>query len=271
MRSNNILWIAAALLMAGAATAGTPIPVAGTVGDVPFPSRDSAWLKKGDFVNVENLRQMKRDIDKDQVRLLLGNPHFKEGFVGVDEWNYLFNFRTGVDEEYITCQYQVRYRKESGYAVDSMHWDGPACKDLLNKPETAPVAAAPQQTHYDFSSEALFRFARWAKNDILPGGRESLEAVATQLKKAEPSRVRVVGHTDQLGNEQANEALSERRAETVKRYLADKGVPGDIVTEGRGERDPVKPLEQCQGQSHEALVACLVPNRRVELIVEGMR
>lgn len=253
-----------------AAFAAAPLQVAGSVGDVPFPNRDRSYLPQGDFVNIDNLRQMKPGLSKDQVRLLLGHPHFKEGLFGVDEWNYIFNFRTGIGEEYITCQYQVRYEKRDGrYMSKSLHWDGPACLDLANRPE--PVAAAPAakpaETHVNLSADALFPFARSGRSDILPPGREQLGALAENIRDKDVSSVKVIGHTDPIGSDADNLALSRRRAESVRGYLIDHGVPASKTNaEGRGESEQVK---QCGNLPRRELIACLAPNRRVEIVVTG--
>jgi outer membrane protein OmpA-like peptidoglycan-associated protein len=58
----------------------------------------------------------------------------------------------------------------------------------------------------------------------------------------------VAGHTDAVGGEEYNQGLSERRADTIKRYLTEKyGINGaDLVTVGYGEtkpKDPNAPLD----------------------------
>lgn len=266
--------VALAAAMSCTAFAASPVAkVQGTVGDVPFPDKERSYLTKGDFVNVENLRQVRSGLSKDQVRLLLGNPHFREGLFGVSEWNYIFNFHTGNGDEYITCQYQVRYAKRNeGYRAESMHWNGPACMELANRePEPVEVAATPLLPRYNLAADALFRFDHSGANDILPGGLEKLNEVSESLKQANPAptKVKVIGHADRLGSSTHNDDLSKRRAETVKEYLIANGVNTPIEAEGRGDRQQVK---QCRdGASREVLIACLVPNRRVELIVEGLR
>ncbi len=54
----------------------------GAVDGTPdFPARDSAWLKEGAFVDVDNLRQMAPGLTKAQAYALLQAPHFGEAFV----------------------------------------------------------------------------------------------------------------------------------------------------------------------------------------------
>ena len=60
--------------------------------------------------------------------------------------------------------------------------------------------------------------------------------------------------------------LSEKRAKTVLDYLVQAGVPaGKIISSGRGSAQPVV---DCKDAVRSALVACLAPNRRVEILVE---
>lgn len=81
--------------------------------------------------------------------------------------------------------------------------------------------------------------------------------------------MRVVGHTDRLGTEPYNAALSQRRADTVRELLVREGLDGTKVTAvGRGEKEPV--TKDCQGvKANPALVQCLQPDRRVEIEVVG--
>jgi len=260
-----------AVMWAAPALAAPRIPVAGNVGDVPFPDRSRSYLSEGDFVNIENLRQMRPGLDKDQIRILLGNPHFKEGIVGVREWNYIFNFRTGSGDEYITCQYQVRFEKENGrYIARSLHWDGPACMDLLNaQPQeaAAPAAEPVAGRRYELSADVLFAFAKWQLGDITPPGRDQLDALAGELAQAKVSSLKVTGHTDPIGSDADNQLLSERRARTVLDYLLARGVKADRTgVEGRGEREQVK---ACGNLPRAELIRCLAPNRRVEILVNA--
>lgn len=81
--------------------------------------------------------------------------------------------------------------------------------------------------------------------------------------------VNVNGHTDRLGSPQYNQKLSERRAEAVKAYLVSKGMDASkIETYGYGKTMPVKSCPDTKDR--KALNACLEPNRRVEVELQGM-
>lgn len=260
---------AAALHASDVVLPGARVPVQGVVGGTEFPDMARAWLRGGDFVNVDNLRQVGRGMSKNQIRALLGNPHFSEGIAGVSRWNYVFNFRTGVDS-HVTCQYQLNYARESGrYLVDSIHWDGPACLDVLNAaPE--PVAAPAPVTH-TLSADALFAFDRSGVSDILPDGRREVAELAAGLKDTDGLDITVVGHADRLGNAAYNQSLSEKRADTVRQLLVEDGIPAASVTAyGRGSTQPV--TTDCDsGLVRTQLIECLRPDRRVEIKVSGQR
>ena len=230
--------------------------------DIKWPDADDAWLKKGTFVDVEQLRRMGPEMNKDQVRELISYPHFDEGFFRPRHWNYLFNFRTGKGYEYVTCQYQVVFDKNQ--TVESMHWREPDCaKYLDNKPVVI-------QTHpITISTDGLFTFARSGFNDLQPAGRENLENLAGQIKNGFSNirSVDIIGYTDRIGDPASNSSLSLARANTVKQYLVSQGIDSRVIrTQGMGAS---KPVAFCPGSATPAVIACLMPNRRIEVSVNG--
>ena len=93
----------------------------------------------------------------------------------------------------------------------------------------------------------------------------SLDKLANVLVKYDRTVVHVVGHTDSTGSEAYNQSLSERRAQSVARYLEMRDVPyRRLRSEGRGELEP---------RATNATEAGRQLNRRVEIfikpIVEG--
>ena len=84
-----------------------------------------------------------------------------------------------------------------------------------------------------------------------------LDSVGLVLKEYEKTIVEVAGHTDSTGSTEYNQALSERRAQTVAQYLSGKGVIDQrIITIGAGEARPVATNDTSEGRQL---------NRRVEL------
>jgi len=96
---------------------------------------------------------------------------------------------------------------------------------------------------------------------LKPGAREKLARVAGILLTYPDLRLEVDGHTDSVGDDNYNQTLSERRAESVRAYLVQQGIsPSAIVALGYGESQPV---------ASNTLAAGRQQNRRVELIVAG--
>lgn len=267
--------VASVLLLAGCA-APTPSP-SGTVPPaldanhrVDFPDMDKAWLKGGTFVDIEQLRRIAPGMTKNQVRELISYPHFSEGLFGPREWNYIFNFRTGKGTEFITCQYMVHFDKD--VRAQDFHWKGPNCEALVNPapviaaPTPAPVPAPPRKL--SFAADGLFRFDGGQPSDLLPEGQSKIQRLASELRQSGAQRVSItiVGHTDRLGSEAYNDALSLARANTVRDLLVKEGIaPASIRASGAGERQPVV---TCVGTvATQELVRCLQPNRRVDIDV----
>ncbi|MGJ7494596.1 OmpA family protein [Variovorax sp. RT4R15] len=248
--------------------------------DEDFPKLSTAKWEQGAFPSLEALRAMRTGMGKDQVRELLSWPHFSEGLGGVREWNYIFHFRTGKGPEYVTCQYMVRFNKD--VLTSGMYWKGQGCAMLVDPPQVKPVPAAvvaPSVTpppapvqKVTLGADGLFRFDGGAVGDLLPEGRTKIEHLATDIKRnfTQLHGIVVAGHTDRLGSESYNAALSLARANSVRDLLAQQSIDRKLIrTEGMGERQPVA---QCPGTAKTpALVSCLQPNRRVEIEVVGAR
>ena len=134
-------------------------------------------------------------------------------------------------------------------------------------PASAPrPAPAPQLQKITLDSKALFDFD---KAVLKPEGQAAIDSMVVaklaQMQKLEV--VLVTGHTDRIGSEAYNQKLSERRADAVRDYLVSKGVDkAKIEAIGLGEKQP---LVQCEQKNLKDLIACLQPNRRVEVQAKG--
>ncbi|MDN5782650.1 MAG: OmpA family protein [Luteimonas sp.] len=139
-----------------------------------------------------------------------------------------------------------------------------ACKTQAPAPEPAPPPPVVQDQK--LSADGLFAFGKSSLDDLSDEGRAQLDGFAADLIGGAPYEiVHVIGHSDRIGNAKANLDLSNRRAESVRDYLVQKGVPAERITAvGRGS---VEPVVECEDQARDALIACLAPNRRVEIRV----
>ncbi|MFO7581424.1 OmpA family protein [Guyparkeria sp.] len=227
--------------------------------DDDFPSLDSNWYDGGKFVNPESVLRVRNGQTKDQVRQLLGNPHFAEGFFRVREWNYVFNFYTGEGDDYCTCQYKVLY--DENMVLESTHWRKVYCEELVNRVVTTEEE---DRETLALSGDALFEFD--SANITLEGERALRRVIREAAQDFNDPQFEVVGYTDRLGTEEYNLRLSYSRAEAVMDYLVQSGIDEDsILVYGRGMQDPVV---ECPGTSpFPELKECLKPNRRVEISV----
>ena len=136
------------------------------------------------------------------------------------------------------------------------------------KPAPAPAPAPAAAKTLVITSTELFVFN---KSTLTPAAKALVdkEVVARLNEFATVQFINVNGHTDRLGSSQYNQKLSERRAETIKAYLVSKGTDASkIETYGFGKTMPVK---SCPDQKdRKALIACLQPNRRVEVEIKGL-
>jgi len=160
----------------------------------------------------------------------------------------------------------------------------PVARAVVPEPEPAPVVAAvpeppppppppapPVRRRVSFSADSLFDFG---KETVRPAGKVALDEFAAQLKGAQFDVITVTGYTDRIGSHAYNMKLSTRRAESVKSYLVvAAGVPADKVTvRGADGEDPVTKPDECPGQRRTPkLIACLQPDRRVDVEVAGTR
>lgn len=122
-------------------------------------------------------------------------------------------------------------------------------------PEPEPVIVMPVKTGEVFIMKNL-HFAT-NRTRILSSSEEALDMLYQHLAKNPELRIRIIGHTDNVGKDNANQKLSEGRANAVKKELEERGIaPERIEAEGRGESQPIDTNETEEGRQN---------NRRVEI------
>lgn len=224
---------------------------AGTTDNPVFPRISESEFNHdgsqfGSWPNWENVRQIERGMNKDQLYYLIGRPHFEEGLYAVREWDYAFNYReNGVHK---ICQFKILFDKNMN--AQSFFWYPNGCNGNAS---------------YNLEGDFLFDFD---KDTLTAKGKEVVDNVAAQLKSSGAQQVKIEGHTDRLGSVAYNLDLSQRRANMVKARLQQQGVTADMTAVGLGKAHQVK---ACEGFAHasKAEKDCLRPNRRVVISANG--
>jgi outer membrane protein OmpA-like peptidoglycan-associated protein len=97
------------------------------------------------------------------------------------------------------------------------------------------------------------------KDEFTDASKRSIDGVFAEIAKRPVPDVLVIGHTDKVGNDAFNDALSRQRAEVVRATLVARGIAADnVVVVGRGKREPIVPTAEGVAEPR---------NRRVEILV----
>jgi OOP family OmpA-OmpF porin len=137
------------------------------------------------------------------------------------------------------------------------------------QPVTPPPPEKPLPQRISFSADALFDFDKAA---LKTEGKGRLDDLVRRLQGAAYDVILVIGHTDRIGSAAYNQKLSVRRAIAVKEYMVSQGIEQSrISAEGRGKTQPVTKPGECTGPKSAKLIACLQPDRRVEVRVSASK
>lgn len=203
-------------------------------------TRDRAYvaMRKAQLANVQ------AHIVRNQRKLQALQKDMK-----LEQTQQLSTLRESYEEQQTRLAAEQRARKEAEKRAEQL------AKDLA---EIAQVKEEPRGTVITLSGSVLFASG---ETELLPAAQSRLEKVATALIQEDPGAMVVVeGHTDTQGSEEFNLDLSEKRAESVRKYLVSQGVAEDrIRAKGVGFAEPVAPNKTVEGRAN---------NRRVEIIVK---
>jgi len=145
-------------------------------------------------------------------------------------------------------------------------------------PVVVPPPPPPPPLPVQLGASVVFGFDRHGAADMRAFSVAQLEALVARVK-AEGlvvQRVQLAGHADRLngtGHGDYNQRLSERRVATVREALARLGLPGlDTVPVGIEAFGDGRQVQACSGRfaSTAELQECLLPNRRVEVLVTAV-
>jgi outer membrane protein OmpA-like peptidoglycan-associated protein len=135
--------------------------------------------------------------------------------------------------------------------------------DIGGKVEDIQIRETDTEIRIDLAADVLFDFD---KADILPKAADVLHKAAEVVRQHDKQVVRIEGHTDAKGGDAYNEKLSNRRADSVRRWLAEKEKLAGVhfETKGWGAQKPVAPNKKADGSDDPE---GRQKNRRVEIVV----
>ena len=138
--------------------------------------------------------------------------------------------------------------------IDLMGYDSYDA-DIASVVDSMNVQMRPVKKGDTFVMKNLF-FAT-NKTKILKASEESLNELYGFLNRNPQIRVKIIGHTDSVGSDEANQKLSDGRANAVRDDLIERGIdPSRLEAEGRGESQPIDTNDTEEGRQN---------NRRVEV------
>jgi outer membrane protein OmpA-like peptidoglycan-associated protein/tetratricopeptide (TPR) repeat protein len=128
------------------------------------------------------------------------------------------------------------YVEKEGYLPKIYNVD----RDNLKNQKDLMVSLIPIGSGEEFVFENIF--FDLDKDDLKQESASSLKRLYNFLMENPKVAITIIGHTDNQGNPMYNESLSLRRAESVKKFLMEKGIPEiRVATEGKGDREPIQP------------------------------
>lgn len=139
----------------------------------------------------------------------------------------------------------------------------------------APKAVKPATSieRRTLPTDLMFAYARSSLSDeyMKYRGNEYLNKIVAELQSWKTlKKIQIIGHTDRLGKEANITRIALERAEQIKSYFVSQGIPAGLI-EAKGV-GATQPKVSCPEQRDtRAMIKCLQPNRRIEMIIEGVR
>lgn len=126
------------LVLSGAValSACSSVPMFQTQETPAFPSVNYSHLKGLPNYTVSQVQLVQVGQHKDQVRHVLGNPHFREGIMSPKVWNYAIGLQLPESTDYQNCQLRIDFDKHN--RVEQLSWKEQSCADAVNA--NAPVS-----------------------------------------------------------------------------------------------------------------------------------
>jgi OmpA-OmpF porin, OOP family len=146
-------------------------------------------------------------------------------------------------------------------------------------PPPAPVVVAPPPAPIpvNLAANVLFNFDKRTLDQVRPYTKDQLDSLISQLKTGgvTVSSIKLIGHADRLnstGNNNYNVKLSQDRVDTIKNYMVGQGIASNLIsTDYKADNAQIEACTKSKFRSNAELQECLLPNRRVEVVVTGVR
>ena len=189
------------------------------------------------------------------------------------EYAVLPELAVRLEYQWLTRVGKLRTQNSHNSSVDYNPWIGSINAGVSYRfgQGAAPVVAAPEVVSKTFNLNSDVTFA-FGKANLKPQAKAALDGIYGEIAQVNNAKVAVAGYTDRIGSDAGNLKLSQRRADTVANYLVQKGVAANAISAtGYGKANSVTGATCDQVKGRKALIACLAPDRRVEIAVNGTK
>ena len=188
------------------------------------------------------------------------------------EYAVLPELAVRLEYQWLTRVGKFRTQDTANSSIDYNPWIGSINAGLSYRfgQGAAPVVAPEVVSKtFNLSSDVTFAFG---KANLKPQAKTTLDGIYGEIAQINNANVAVAGYTDRIGKDAPNVKLSQRRADSVANYLVAKGVPAQSISAvGHGKANPVTGSTCDAVKGRKALIACLAPDRRVEIAVNGTK
>jgi outer membrane protein OmpA-like peptidoglycan-associated protein len=171
-------------------------------------------------------------------------------------------------------RYAKPYIQMVKYLIGNAQKAADAC---VPPPVDAPCAAAavPAAVPVNVAANFFFNFDKRAMLDTRSYSKDQLDSLIAQVKSGNvvATGIALTGHADRLnstGDKNYNVKLSEDRVAAVKAYMVAAGISANLIsTSYKADGAQIEACAQAKFKNNAELQECLLPNRRVEVVLTG--